>query len=243
MTETPETLAQRCITVAEAVGDDPERAGDTLREVAAALEAQAAQIAKQTTVIEGYERIYNDAMRALRETVDERDAMAAQIAELKSVMIAAAEEISAHWDAHCDAEGYGPSNLMHRLEQGIPSQYGYTAGRFAELIAERDAQAAQIATMQAREKACATMDEAEKRSLIRALQECCQALGLDAMTTSPAELVKAVSAQAAQIEALRADAERWQKWLPWMRNINRKPYGLAREIDAIDAAMAEKEPK
>ena len=47
----------------------------------------------------------------------------------------------------------------------------------------------------------------------------------------------------AQIEALRADAERWQKWLPWMRNINRKPYGLAREIDAIDAAMAAKEPK
>ena len=52
---------------------------------------------------------------------------------LKTLMIAAAEEISAHWDAHCDADGYGPANLMHRLEKGIPSQYGYTAGDFAQL--------------------------------------------------------------------------------------------------------------
>lgn len=64
---------------------------------------------------------------------------ATEIARLKTVMIAAAEEIAAHWDAHCDAEGYGPANLMHRLEQGIPSEYGYTAGAFAKLKAENDA--------------------------------------------------------------------------------------------------------
>ena len=65
---------------------------------------------------------------------------------LKTVMIAAAEEISAHWDAHCDDDGYGPANLMHRLEKGIPSQYGYTAGDFdrfralnAKLMAENEA--------------------------------------------------------------------------------------------------------
>ena len=58
---------------------------------------------------------------------------AAEIAQLKTVMIAAAEEIQAHWEAHCDAEGYGPANLMRRLEEGIPSQYGYTAGAFAAL--------------------------------------------------------------------------------------------------------------
>jgi hypothetical protein len=52
MTETPETLAQRCISVADAVGDDPERAGDTLRKSAAALEAQAAQIAERDAQIE-----------------------------------------------------------------------------------------------------------------------------------------------------------------------------------------------
>lgn len=49
---------------------------------------------------------------------------------LKTVMIAAAEEIDAHWEAHCDSQGYGPSSLMNRLEKGIPSQYGYTAGGF-----------------------------------------------------------------------------------------------------------------
>ena len=52
---------------------------------------------------------------------------------LKTVMIAAAEEISKHWDAHCDDEGYGPVNLMRRLEEGIPAQYGYSAGDFRRL--------------------------------------------------------------------------------------------------------------
>jgi hypothetical protein len=61
---------------------------------------------------------------------------AAQIAALKTVMVAAAEEIAAHWNAHCDAEGYGPQNLLRRLEEGIPSEYGYTAGAFAALTAE-----------------------------------------------------------------------------------------------------------
>jgi len=67
------------------------------------------------------------------------ESQAAQIAALKTVMIAAAEEIASHWQAHCDAEGYGPQNLLRRLEEGIPSEYGYTAGAFAALTAERDA--------------------------------------------------------------------------------------------------------
>lgn len=66
------------------------------------------------------------------------DEAADTIERLRSVMVAAAEEIAAHWDAHCDAEGYGPANLQRRLEEGIPSQYGYTAGAFAELKAEND---------------------------------------------------------------------------------------------------------
>jgi chromosome segregation ATPase len=56
-----------------------------------------------------------------------------EIANYKTVMIAAAEEIQAHWDAHCDTEGYGPANLMYRLEKGIPSQYGYTSGKFEQM--------------------------------------------------------------------------------------------------------------
>lgn len=70
---------------------------------------------------------------------DEIERLWAELNSLKTVMVAAAEEIAAHWDAHCDAEGYGPQNLMRRLEEGIPSEYGYTAGAFAELRAERDA--------------------------------------------------------------------------------------------------------
>lgn len=54
-------------------------------------------------------------------------------ARLKTVMVAAAEEIAAHWDAHCDEEGYGPANLMHRLEKGIASEYAYKVGDFARL--------------------------------------------------------------------------------------------------------------
>lgn len=53
-----------------------------------------------------------------------------EISNLNTVMIAAAEEIQAHWQAHCDEDGYGPQNLMLRLERGIPAQYNYTAGEF-----------------------------------------------------------------------------------------------------------------
>ena len=56
-----------------------------------------------------------------------------EIENLKSVMVAAAEEISKHWDAHCDEEGYGPVNLLRRLEAGIPADYGYKAGDFYRL--------------------------------------------------------------------------------------------------------------
>lgn len=73
------------------------------------------------------------------EAAAEITRLRAEAAELRSVMIAAAEEIQAHWPAHCDAEGYGPANLMRRLEDGIPSQYAYTAGDFERLRAEAEA--------------------------------------------------------------------------------------------------------
>ena len=60
-------------------------------------------------------------------------------------MMAAAVEIQAHWEAHCDEEGYGPANLMHRLERGIASQYGYTAQTLVQIEAERDTLRQQLA--------------------------------------------------------------------------------------------------
>ena len=77
--------------------------------------------------------------RAPFEAAAEITRLRAEAEALRSVMIAAAEEIQAHWPAHCDAEGYGPANLMRRLEEGIPSQYAYTAGDFVRLMDEAEA--------------------------------------------------------------------------------------------------------
>ena len=35
-------------------------------------------------------------------------------AKLKTVMVAAAEKIAQHWEAHCDDEGYGPVEQTER---------------------------------------------------------------------------------------------------------------------------------
>jgi len=43
---------------------------------------------------------------------------------LRTVMMAAAEEIGDHWEAHCDEEGYGPQNLQRHLREGT----GYYPG-------------------------------------------------------------------------------------------------------------------
>lgn len=42
----------------------------------------------------------------------------------------------------------------------------------------------------------------------------------------------------AERDAAVADAYQWQRWLPWLRSLNRKPFNLAKEIAAIDAARA-----
>lgn len=52
----------------------------------------------------------------------------------------------------------------------------------------------------AREKACPTMGEAEKRALLRCVQECMDAIGLD-ITASPADLVFAVKALRSKADA------------------------------------------
>lgn len=112
------------------------------------------------------------------ELLAQRDELRAEVerlkgenANLKTVMVAAAEEIHQHWDAHCDAEGYGPANLMRRLEEGIPSQYGYTAGAFAELRQRADtAEALLRQALEALELRCGTNAE-ERNELIPALRE------------------------------------------------------------------------
>ncbi len=104
--------------------DQPEalRLADYLEWNDASLEAQCEAAAE-------LRRLYQLAMDQHTEIYGLR----AEARLLKTVMVAAAEEIAAHWDAHCDEEGYGPANLMHRLEKGIASEYAYKAGDFARL--------------------------------------------------------------------------------------------------------------
>jgi len=72
--------------------------------------------------------------RVFVNTLVEKIKLEKEVENLKSVMVAAAEEIMEHWDAHCDKEGYGPSNLMHRLEKGLGADYsGYKPGAFKRL--------------------------------------------------------------------------------------------------------------
>lgn len=53
---------------------------------------------------------------------------------------------------------------------------------------------AEVARLKQREHICETMDQAEKIALVRALQECAEALGIGDTNPSPAALVAAVTA-------------------------------------------------
>lgn len=76
------------------------------------------------------------------------DGLRGEVADLHTTMMAAAVEIQDHWAAHCDEEGYGPANLMHRLERGIASQYGYSAETLVRLESQRDQQAQRIGELE-----------------------------------------------------------------------------------------------
>lgn len=77
-----------------------------------------------------------------------------EVADLHTTMMAAAVEIQEHWAAHCDEEGYGPANLMHRLERGIASQYGYSAETLVRLESQRDQQSQRIGELERLLRSC-----------------------------------------------------------------------------------------
>ena len=99
---------------------------DKMNALRAALAQPEADCAEAADEIERQTNNADNLRQRVEDLTKECDA-------LKTVMVAAAEEIQAHWSAHCDAEGYGPANLIRRLEEGIPSEYGYTAGAFERL--------------------------------------------------------------------------------------------------------------
>ncbi|PPC84626.1 MAG: hypothetical protein CTY38_00850 [Methylotenera sp.] len=68
----------------------------------------------------------------------------AENANLRTVMMAGAVEITEHWDAHCDEDGCGPANLVSRLENGFPEQYGYDAETVVRMEKQIDDLRAQV---------------------------------------------------------------------------------------------------
>lgn len=73
-----------------------------------------------------------------------------EIKILHTVMMAAAVEITEHWASHCDSEGYGPVNLVRRLENGIASEYGYDAKTLLALHEKNDELKQRIAELSSR---------------------------------------------------------------------------------------------
>lgn len=65
------------------------------------------------------------------------------------------------------------------------------AERIAELEAERDTLRAEVERLRAREKACSTVNEGECIALVRMGQELAEAMGLNPLTASPADIVAA----------------------------------------------------
>lgn len=91
-----------------------------------------------------YQRAAEDAVDLIRQQAERIAELEAERDNLHTTMLAAAVAIQAHWDAHCDAEGYGPSHLMHRLERGIASRYDYDAATLQRVETERDQLRAEV---------------------------------------------------------------------------------------------------
>jgi len=91
-----------------------------------------------------YQRAAEDAIDLLRQQAERIAELEAERDNLHKTMFAAAVEIQAHWEAHCDAEGYGPSHLMHRLERGIAALYCYDAKTMPRVETQRDQLRAEV---------------------------------------------------------------------------------------------------
>lgn len=130
---------------------------------------------------------------------------------LRTVMMAAAVEIQEHWDAHCDADGYGPANLVRRLEHGYPEQYGYNAETVVRLEAENE---------QLRALLLCYRNETPIGHQPHMIAPMCPQTdipsvqfwyGKPVLSLSREELLECVNHLAAEVGVLRVDCARWQR--------------------------------
>lgn len=73
--------------------------------------------------------------RAVEALQAEVTRLARENLRLRTVMMAAYEEIGERWESHCDADGYGPQSLMRHLKDGT----GYYAGMVEKIKKVNDA--------------------------------------------------------------------------------------------------------
>lgn len=108
---------------------------------------------------------------------------------------------------NCGAKGPGTDQGNHAdlwTRRTLSTQHAAAVEIAAQYAAERDSLRAELAKLQARERACDTMQQAEAIALVRMGQELAEAVGLDPLTASPAEIVAAVAQARAELEGLKA---------------------------------------
>jgi chromosome segregation ATPase len=87
------------------------------------------------TSFESHRDELNTKIASLESQLEERDN---KIERLKTTLVAGAEFIKENWDKLCDEDGYGPQNLLLRMDGTLNSSgySGYSAGEFDRINKE-----------------------------------------------------------------------------------------------------------
>lgn len=70
----------------------------------------------------------------LEDLIAEVERLRQENIRLRTIMLAAHDEITEFWAAHCDPEGYGPQSLVRHLRDGT----GYYPGMLDRLKEVKD---------------------------------------------------------------------------------------------------------
>jgi hypothetical protein len=102
-------------------------------------------------------------------------------------------------------DGYDYQSVFLAESESLSGAW-VSAEEAISIEAERDCLAARVAILEEREKNCATMDEAEKIALFRALQEIAKTIDAGS-DPSPADVVRGVTSLVDRVAGLEAEVE------------------------------------